>query len=107
MVAWYWLIFSALGGMVFTKFCDEFFDWDNILTDFISFCTLVVIFIPCTIWNVFFKMTIKPVPKEKIEKAGLVPFKRWGNLCLFIDKKASDVWAKIFFVRIKKNPIDK
>lgn len=107
MVAWYWLIVSALGGIVFAKACEEIFDWDNILTEFIAFCTLVVMFIPCMIWGVFFKLTIKPIPAERIEKAKLVPFKRWGNLCLFVDKKASHVWNKIFFVRIEKKPIDK
>ena len=83
MVAWYWLIVSALGGIVFAKLCEEIFDWDNILTEFIAFCALVVAFIPCVIWNVFFKLTIKPIPEERIEKAKLVPFKRCKGYVLY------------------------
>lgn len=107
MVAWYWLIVSALGGIIFAKLCEEIFDVDNILTEFIAFCALVVAYIPCTIWNIFLKLTIKPVSEERIKKAKITPIKRWGNLCLFVDKKATHVWNKIFFVRIEKKPIDK
>ena len=107
MVAWYWLIVSALCGIAFAKVCEEIFDWDNILTEFIAFCTLVVTFIPIVVWNNFFRMTINPVSEDELKKAKLTPKKRWGNLCFFIDKKASHWWNRMFFVRIKKKPVDK
>lgn len=107
MVAWYWLIVAAFGGMAFAKICEELFDWDNFLTEMIAFLALVVAYIPCTIWNIFFKLTIKPIPEERIEKAGLEPKWRCGNLCFFVDKKATHLWNKIFFVRIEKLSIDK
>ena len=107
MVAWYWLIVSALGSIVFAKLCEEFFDWDNFLTEMISSLTIAVIFIPFCIYHIFFKLTIDPIPEERMNRVGIVPWKRWGNLCLCFDKKASRFWNKIFFARIKKKPIDK
>lgn len=102
MVAWYWLIVSAVGGIVFTKFCDEYFDWDNVLTEIISWIALVVLYIPLFIYHVFFKLTIKPVSADRLEEFHLVPFKRWGNLALFVDKKAHSLWNKVFFLRFEK-----
>lgn len=107
MVAWYWLIVAAIGGIVFAKVCEEVFDWDNILTEFIAFCALVVTFVPFVVWNNFFRMTINPISEDALKKAKLTPKKRWGNLCLFIDKTASHWWNRLFFARIKEKPIDK
>lgn len=114
MVAWYWLIISAIGGIVFAKFCEELFDWDNFLTETISFLTLVVCFIPIVIYNIFFKLTLKhPVERNRWEELhrNNNPFadnketKITKNLYLCYDLKAKRIWNKIFFVRIKENSL--
>ena len=107
MISWYWLIVSACGGIVFAKICEEVFEWDNILTEFIAFLTLIVAFVPCVVWHMFFKLTIDPIPEDRMNKAGIVPKMRVGNLCLCFDKKAKHIWNKMFFLRVKKNTIDK
>ena len=108
MVAWYWLIVSAIGGIVIAKACEEIFDWDNILTEVISFLTLVISFIPLCIYTIFFKLTIKPVRRKKWDKVELTVKKHlFGNLWFCVDKKASRLWNKIFFVRLEKNYLTK
>ena len=104
MVAWYWLIVSAVGGIVIAKLCEEIFDWDNILTEAISFLTLVISFIPICIYGIFFRLTIKAVPQKRFDKVDLTLKKHlFGNLWFCVDKQASHLWNKIFFIRIKKN----
>ena len=105
MVAWYWLIVSAIGGIVIAKACEEIFDWDNILTEVISFLTLVISFVPVCIYTIFFKLTIKPVRRTKWDKVkgNLTLTKHlFGNLWFCVDKQASHLWNKIFFVRLEK-----
>lgn len=105
MVAWYWLIVSAIGGIVIAKACEEIFDWDNILTEVISFLTLVISFIPICIYRIFFRLTIKPVLRKRWDKVkdNLTLKKHlFGNLWFCVDKQASYLWNKIFFVRLEK-----
>lgn len=103
MVAWYWLIVSAIGGIVFAKLCEEIFDWDNILTEAISFLTLVISFIPICIYRIFFRLTIKPVLKRRWDKTNLTLKKHlFSNLWFCVDKEAKHFWNKIFFVRVEK-----
>lgn len=103
MVAWYWLIVSAIGGIVFAKLCEEIFDWDNILTEAISFLTLVISFIPICIYGIFFRLTIKPVLRKRWDKVDLTLKKHlFGNLWFCVDKQGSHLWNKIFFVRLEK-----
>jgi hypothetical protein len=103
MVAWYWLIVSAIGGIVIAKACEEIFDLDNILTEVISFLALVIAFIPICIYRIFFRLTIKPVLKRRWDKADLTLKKHlFGNLWFCVDKEAKYLWNKIFFVRVEK-----
>lgn len=105
MVAWYWLIVSAIGGIVIAKACEEIFDWDNILTEVISFLTLVISFIPICIYRIFFRLTIKSILRKRWDKVkdNLTLTKHlFGNLWFCVDKQASHLWNKIFFVRLEK-----
>ena len=102
MVAWYWLIVSAIGGIVFAKACEEFFDWDNFLTETIAFLTMVVLFVPLTFYGIFLKLTLHPVSEKRMEEIGIIPTLRIGNFCLCFDKKAKRLWNKMFVLRIKK-----
>ena len=103
MVAWYWLIVSAIGGIVFAKLCEEIFYWDNFLTEAISFLTLVISFIPLCIYGIFFRLTIKPVLRKRWDKVDLTLKKHlFGNLWFCVDKQACHLWNKIFFVRLEK-----
>lgn len=102
MVAWYWLIVSAMCGIVFAKVCEEIFDWDNFLTETIAFITMVVLFVPLVFYGMFLKLTLHPVSEKRMEEVGIVPTLRVGNFCLCFDIKAKHIWNKMFVLRIKK-----
>lgn len=53
MVIWYWLVIAFCAGVVFATFINEWFDWDNTLTDILADITLVITFVPLWIYNAF------------------------------------------------------
>lgn len=109
MVAWYWLIIVFCIGIAFATFFNEWFDWDNTLTDALTGITLVITFIPMQIYNAFFKSTIiRPVSKSQFEKVKSVhrtgrKIKHlFGNLYSWYDPQANSIMHRWFLVRVKE-----
>lgn len=110
MIAWYWLIVAFCVGIAFATFTDEWFDWNNTLTDILAGITLVIVFIPLWIYSFFFKLTfVYPVSPEKFENAKAMrkdkekTYHLFGNLYLWIDPQAKAIFHKIFLLRVKNN----
>lgn len=105
MVAWYWLIVAFLLGNLFASFACDYFEefWSSVIAGI----WIVVIFIPYSIYSIFFRNTIKPIEKEwfedrvnKWKKDDSKVFHVCGNLYFWIDPKAKRIYNKIFFVRV-------
>ena len=106
MVAWYWLIVAFLVGNLFDAFVYDCFEefWSSVIA---GIC-IVVLFIPYSIYSIFFRNTIiKPIKKEWFEnlvnnwkKKNSKIFHICGNLYCWIDPKAKKIYDKIFFVRV-------
>ena len=115
MVAWYWIIVAILLTNAITSFTYEYFEWDNLWVDFIGLLALVILYVPLTIYHIFFKNTTHPITTTRFEELKTL----WaederckvshvcGGLYFCADPKARRLWNKIFFLRVKKNPIDK
>lgn len=110
MIAWYWLIVAFCVGIAFATFTDEWFDWDNTLTDILAGITLVIVFIPLSIYNFFFKLTLVcPVSIEKFEQTKATckdkekTYHLFSNLYLWIDPQAETISHKAFLLRVKNN----
>lgn len=109
MIAWYWLIVAFFVGIVFATFTNEWFDYDNLLTSILAGVTLVVTFIPMSIYAVFFKLTlVHPVTSERFEEVKKTckekekTYHLFGNLYAWCDPSARAIWSKFFLVRVKK-----
>lgn len=109
MVIWYWLVIAFCAGVVFATFINEWFDWDNTLTDILADITLVITFVPLWIYNAFFKLTVAhPVTKEQFEKVKneYIPDEKvkylFGNLYSWYAPKANSIMHRWFLVRIKE-----
>lgn len=109
MVAWYWLTVAFCVGIAFATFSDEFFDWDNIITEIFASITLIITFIPMWIYNAFFKLTVAhPVTKEQFElaKSESEPHEKakhlFGELYSWRDPKAQSIMHRWFIVRVKE-----
>ena len=111
MISWYWIIVAVLLTNAITCFTYEFFDWENVWTEIISFLALIVLYVPISIYHIFFKNTIHPVEENRFEeicrewfskKDGTKYFHCFGNLYFWIDPAAKHYYNKIFFVRVKK-----
>lgn len=105
MVAWYWLVIAFLLGSLFTASACEHFEefWSSVIAGIL----LVVMFIPYSIYAIFFRNTINPIRRERFEnlvnkwkKENSKVFHVCGNLYFWIDPKAKKVYNKIFFVRV-------
>ena len=115
MVAWYWILVAILLTNAITSFTYELFEWENLWVDFIGLLALVVLFVPLTTYHIFFKNTIHPITETRFEELKTLWAKDerckvnhvCGGLYFCTDPKARRLWNKIFFLRVKKNPIDK
>lgn len=115
MVAWYWIIIAFILGNAFVVFTCEYFEWDSLWAGIVAFLALIVLYPALVVYNVFFKNTIHPVPRELHEK--LKPkwlgdgkskcFNFGNNFYFWFDPQAKKLFNKIFFVRIIDKPIDK
>lgn len=112
MVAWYWVVVAFVAGLVFTAFSYEWWGEyfvENIATKFIALVALIVLFIPLTIYNIFFKLTVhRPVRPDQWEKYlremdKTDRQKRIGNSNFYVcrDADATHIYNKVFFVRVK------
>lgn len=115
MVAWYWIIIAVLLANAITSFTYEYFEWDNVWVNIIGFLALVVLYVPLYIYHVALKNTIHPITETRFAELRKLwadderckVYKIGGGLYFCADPKASRFWNKIFFLRVKKNPIDK
>lgn len=105
MVAWYWLIIIFFGGIVFTTFTDKWFDFENLLTNI----TYVVVFIPLSFYAMFLQLTVVHPPTQaqfdmvkQVYKDNRKIKHLCRNLYLWKDPQASQIWSKIFLVRVRK-----
>ena len=109
MISWYWIIVAVLITNAITAFTYEYFDWDNLWVEFICGLALIVLFVPVCIYNICFKNTIHPISiarleelREKCANNDRLKIYHWfGSLYFCTDFKASRIWNKIFFLRIK------
>ena len=109
MVSWYWIIVAILATNAITSFTYEVFEWDNLWVSFISGLALIALFVPFSIYHVCFKNTIHPISTARLEELrkkwasdGRCKIHHWfGGLYFCTDPKASRLWNKIFFLRVK------
>lgn len=100
------LVCFLLGGGV-AEFARNWFDYESILTDFFAGVALVVLFIPLTIYNIFFKLTLVHRPTQEQVDLALNTCERerhyhlCGKLFLHFDPEATKMWNKVFLLRIK------
>lgn len=109
MIPWYWIIVAILVTNAITTFTHEVFEWDNLWVDFIGWLAIIVLFVPLSIYHICFKNTIHPISAARLEELrekwagdGRCKIYHWfGGLYFCTDPKASHIWNKIFFLRVK------
>ena len=109
MVAWYWLILAFCVGIAFATITDEWCDWENTLTDVLAWIALIIGFVPLTFYCIFLKLTVfYPTTREKFEEVKKVSeetckiYRVCGNVYFWIDLKATKIYNKVFFIRVKE-----
>ena len=109
MVAWYWILITVLLTNAITSFTYEYFEWSNLWVDFLSWLALIVLYVPLAIYHICLKNTISPVAPAQFEKIQ-TNWEAEGRCKLHYlfkgiyfctDFKASKLWNKIFFLRVK------
>ena len=109
MIAWYWIVVAVLITNAITAFTYEVFEWENLWVNFISGLALIVLFVPFSIYHICFKNTIHPISPARLEELrkkwasdGRCKIHYWfGDLYFCTDPKASRIWNKVFFIRVK------
>lgn len=110
MVAWYWIIVAVLITNAITSFTYEWFEWDNLWVDFIGWLALIVLYLPLSIYHIFFKNTIHSITHSRFnelmekwkEDRRMRTFSMPFGLYFCVDPKASRLYNKIFFLRVSK-----
>ena len=109
MVAWYWLIVAFFVGALIMAFVYEWLEECGLISDALAWIMLIILYVPCCIYHIFFKLTIKPVPQENFNRfLTTLDNKTKGkelfpNFWIWVDPTAKYVWNKIFFLRVEKS----
>ena len=103
------IIVVILVTNVITAFTYEVFKWDDLWVNFIGGLALIVLFVPLSIYHICFKNTTRPISTARFKELQ----KEWASnnrckihhwfsgLYFCTDPKASRIWNKIFFLRVK------
>lgn len=110
MIPWYWVLVAFLLGNAFATLTYELFDWENIWVNIVSTLALIVLYIPMSIYKIFFHNVIHPISKIRHEEMVETWVKNdtsknyhlFKNIYFWIDPDAKRIHNKIFFIRVKE-----